>query len=382
MPYVYSRGVVLRARAFEALAYVGLKILGRMRRHKNASATDPLNILLVEPFQMGDVISLSVMLDPLKALWPDSTVTVLTQPKNEHVFKYDSRVSRTIVCPFPWSQKGRLHKVVDWLSMWRALSALRQAGGFDVGMDTRGEIRNQLLMVLCGCRRRIGYTNYMTSNMRIRGLFLTDNLGEAPLMHRYDINRWVVEKALGVTFPELAFPTFRADGIVPLRLYPGKKQIVVHPGGGWSFRLWSNERWVEVINTLGTNSTLGIVLIGGENERNVVSSISSCLRVPHEKRITSFEELVGLLKGTDLFVGLDSGPMNLAVTLGVRALALFGPGDHELWYPHGRRDIFLHARNSFPCNPCMQRKCVVPEASCMTQIKAQDVLEQVTAMLA
>lgn len=379
MPYIYPKRTIRLARSVEVLAFFLLRCIGWLRRSPKADGAKVRSILLVEPFQMGDVVSLSVMFDPLKALWPDAKITILAQQKNAHLFKYDSRVHRTVTCPFPWAQKDSFHGVAGWRALWRTLTSLQGEGGFDVGMDTRGEIRSQLLMALCRCRRRIGYTNYMASNLKIRGLLLTDNLGEISVMHRYDMNRWVIGRAFDVSLPPLTFPTFRADGIAPVPLKPGKRQVVIHPGGGWRFKQWPEDRWVDLISALAKNDTVAIVLIGGENERDGVSRISSRLDVSHEARITSFEDLVGLFKATSLFIGLDSGPMNLAVALGVRTLALFGPGDSDIWYPRGHGDECLHVRDPFPCNPCFQRDCVFPDASCMTKIQVTGVIEKAQA---
>lgn len=376
MGYTYSRRTIRWARCVEVLSFILLKGLGWLRRSPDAGGA-VRSILLVEPFQLGDVISLSVLLDPLKSLWPEARITVLTQPKNGELFKYDTRVHCTATSSFPWSQGGR----GSWLGMWKMLADLRRKGGFDVGIDTRGEIRSQLVMALCGCRRRVGYTNYMGCNMKIRGLLLTDNLHDVPLMHRYDINRWVVSRAWKVDLPALVFPTFKAGPINPIRVKPEAKQVVVHPGGGWCYKRWPEDRWVELIRALARREGVSVVLIGGPNEHDVVASISAQLQVPHTVKLTSFEELVGLLKGAELFIGLDSGPMNLAVTLGVRTLALFGPGNSDVWHPYGPAHFFFHPGRLFPCNSCLQKDCMFPDASCMTKIDSADVIKQALKMV-
>ena len=60
------------------------------------------NILIIEPFQMGDVISLSVMFEPLKKEFPESSIIILTKRNNEKFLNIDKRIS-VITTEFPWS---------------------------------------------------------------------------------------------------------------------------------------------------------------------------------------------------------------------------------------------------------------------------------------
>jgi ADP-heptose:LPS heptosyltransferase len=91
------------------------------------------------------------------------------------------------------------------------------------------------------------------------------------------------------------------------------------------------------------------------------------------------EELICLIMGADLLVCLDSGPMHLAQTLGVPVVALFGPGDFELWCPRGERDEVIFHR--LPCNPCLQERCVRSGDSCMTMITVEEVFTAVKKVL-
>ncbi len=377
----YSKRAVCSARFVEALACAVFKVLGWLPRAELPPKDQVRSVLLVEPFQMGDVLSLAVLFDPLLATWPNAKISVLSQEKNGALFLHDKRVCRTVTLPVPWARPSKRGSLREWWALWKTCMAVRGEGGFDVGIDTRGEIRSQLLMAMCGCRRRAGYTNYMGTNMRIRGLMLTDNAGDVPIMHRYDMNRWVVSRTFHVEMPPLIFPVFRPDAIPALVVEPDKKQIVVHPGAGWEFRRWSEKRWVETLDALGTRDDVCIVLVGSQEERGLVEGISRQMKVRHQMKITSLTDLIGLLKGSNLFIGLDSGPMNLAVVLGVRVLALFGPGNSDLWRPHASNNFFFHPGKSFPCNPCLQKECVFPEANCMTKIGSTEVIEQALKMV-
>jgi heptosyltransferase-2 len=100
--------------------------------------------------------------------------------------------------------------------------------------------------------------------------------------------------------------------------------IVLGLGASHPDREWPQEHWVEFVAKLRTYGT--IFFIGGNDytaraeyviaQSNVTLAINACN--------LSLVEAIALLHRADLFVGTDSGPMNLAVAVGTPAFALFG----------------------------------------------------------
>jgi len=118
-----------------------------------------------------------------------------------------------------------------------------------------------------------------------------------------------------------------------------------------------------------------VIVVGGEGERLMVESIQESF-IAHKNilfKITALEELINLISYCGLFIGLDSGPMNLAVCLGKKAIALFGPGDSEMWQPLSEGSTFVHKKELFSCSPCPQTHCQYPEKNCMASIEVDDV---------
>ncbi len=334
-------------------------------------------ILLIEPFQMGDVLSLTVMLDPLQAAFPRSDIWVLTKEKNKEVLAIDNRISGVLTTVFPWSNySGKLGAFSDWMLLAKFLYA--HHGEFDVGIDTRGDIRSQVILLLLGCRIRLGYTRYFHTNLRAWGLLLTHKAGENRSAHRYDWNREIL-RALTIDPGKPVLPPVLH---LPERLSKERAAfapvILVHIGGGWRFKRWSNAKWIALIREL---KTLGLTeVIAGSTEEPELKIVQSGLPEINCSVTRSYEDLVLKIQSADLFVCLDSGPMNLAVLLGKSVLALFGPGDSEMWRPYVNGQ-FIHKKEEFPCNPCAQRTCVFPDSSCMDKIEVSEVLAAAKKML-
>jgi lipopolysaccharide heptosyltransferase II len=100
--------------------------------------------------------------------------------------------------------------------------------------------------------------------------------------------------------------------------------IVLGLGASLPNREWPQEHWVAFVAKLRTYGT--IFFIGGGDytaraeqviaQGNVALAINACN--------LSLVEAIALLHRADLFVGTDSGPMNLAVAVATPAFALFG----------------------------------------------------------
>jgi ADP-heptose:LPS heptosyltransferase len=377
MPYVYPDLTVKAARLLELAAAAVLAAVPPAGARRSA----PRTIVLLEPFQMGDVISLAVMLDPLKARFSNARIVLWCHSKNQHLLQGDARVAHIVHAPFPWSSHaGKRGRLRDWLAVLRSVGEVRALRP-DVGIDCRGEIRSQILLRAAGCGRRIGFVNYFFSNMVIRGLLLTDNLGKGEPCHRYELNLRLLQPLLGHV-PRLKLPSLAMPLIAPRRIAgPGERQIVFQIGAGWRHRRWRAERWASLMDALGRHRDLHLVLVNGPGEEPLVREVLARTHVPVERVTTSFDELVAVIKAADLFICLDSGPMHIALALGVRTLALFGPGNTAIWHPLGEGDRFVAHGDAFPCHPCLQKACVVPHADCMSRIEAAEAIAAAFASL-
>jgi ADP-heptose:LPS heptosyltransferase len=375
MPYNYSATKIFYSKLIERVAFL---LLIPFKKHERKNSDNIKNILLVEPFQMGDVLSLTPLIEPLKNKYNNAKIVVLTKPSSGSILKFDSRISEVLTTDFPWSDYGV--KSNKFSRLWNSFSyifSLRKYS-FDIGIDTRGDIRSQIILILAGCKKRIGYTNYLHSNINLRGLLLTTKVQKNKWVHRYEWNLNVLS-SLGFSENELfpaKFPSFIPNKL-NLAKESGKKNIVLHIGGGWKYKRWDEENWIELIIHLSRIPDQNLFVIAGGGEKDILERIKKL--IPEKEniifKVTSFEELIELIYQCDKFVGLDSGPMNLAVCLNKPVVALFGPGDSTMWYPLNSESKFIHRKEKFPCNPCMQTECFYSEKNCMTSIEVDEVVE-------
>lgn len=379
MPRIYSHSKVASSILLEVLAFTCLWPLLIIQRPKNDAVR---NILLIEPFQMGDVLSLTPLISPLLKKFPGGKVFVFSKPGSGQVLQSDPRISQVFMADIPWADHGA--KSLSWRRTWSVIRTVWALRGqrLDVGIDTRGDIRSQILLVLAGCRIRVGYTNYLNSNIDQLGLLLNKREKRGSCVHRFEWNVQLL-KQLEIPVHELLpiqFPSFFPDTSPHS---PNPAYLVLHIGGGWLYRRWSQEKWSELVNELVRLTDYELMVIGGAGERELVTDIQ--IRVTSNQRVrfcvTSLQELVQLIRSCDLFVGLDSGPMNLATCLNKKVVALFGPGEFNMWRPLTEGSRVVRRVERFPCSPCLQIMCLYPHHNCMAEIQVEDVMNAIVQTL-
>jgi ADP-heptose:LPS heptosyltransferase len=321
-------------------------------------------ILIFEPFRLGDAALLHGMFGPLRDRFPRAEIHLLLDPCAAALYAGHADVACIHACPFPWVNSPGAR--AGWGEAFRFLRGLRGLR-FDLGIDPRGDVRSQAALALAGCAARAGFTNYLASNVRIRGTLLTRNAGDLPLMHRVALHDAVL--ALLGCRP--------ADAPVRIqrRAADGRVRVVISTGAGWTFRLWPEDRWAEVLRWLADRPGVEIRLIGTAEELPRLNRIRTAAGVDVAACVTDLPALLGELESADLVVCPDSAVMHLASEwFGLPVLALFGPGVVPLYRPRSSGSVVFDAQRDYPCAPCTQQRCVRPRDPCMSAMRASRVL--------
>ncbi len=124
---------------------------------------------------------------------------------------------------------------------------------------------------------------------------------------------------------------------------PTGRRVAVHVGAGWLDKCWPADRWLDLMWRMHRERQCTPVLLGTiiERDRNW-GGILRRMEFPWVDGCgLSFQESAALLRGCDLFVGADSGPMHLASALGVPSVALFGPTCSAESYPLDGRNAVI-----------------------------------------
>lgn len=340
---------------------------------------DRVKILLLEPFCLGDASLLSVCLGPLKRHFPKGEIHLHIRHEYAEIFSRDPRVEAIQSFNWPWTKSNNKYNLFDY--PYRSIVAFirrLRAEHYDVGIDTRGEIRNQIIMVLAGCKRRVGFTNYLCSNATIGGWLLTDSLGRIPFKHRADVNLDLC-RVLGVPDKVIESPClwWPPDNTVSKR----KKRILVHPGTSWARAQWPCENWGAIISRLHNRGDCEICVAGSEEDRAQMDGIHRLSGDAATFVVSSLSELCTAICYSDVVVCLDSGPMHLASVLNRPVLALFGPGALQQYAPFSEGSRVVQHQASFPCAPCSKTMCLYDDGNCIESISVDEVWSSLVDMI-
>lgn len=340
-----------------------------------------MRILLIEPFQMGDVAALSAMFEPLRKRFPDARLFVLGKKGPVQIATLFEEVDEVLTGSFPWSVKNG--EKGSWILWFKQMLALRQYG-FDLGIDVRGDVRSHLSLILAGCQKILSHKRYIYSDIFNHGLLCDYEVKDCSFHHVFDRNRFLLT-GLGISEKELfpiRFPLFsvKQSGQTPT---PARPYVVFHIGSSWEFKMWPFSYWAELIRLYSARYDMPLLVIAGPGEEALVDKIREALHpdpMP-EVRFPTLEELVLFIQHCHLLIGCDSGPMGIANCLDTPRIALFGPGLPEVWKPYSRTSVFLQNIEGYDCYPCILKECVNPHSPCISKVSVQHVFSVANSFL-
>lgn len=179
-------------------------------------------------------------------------------------------------------------------------------------------------------------------------------------------------------------------------LYPSREEIdlakqriaefgltrfaVIHPSARRILRQWPAERFADIAKFLYSEFQITPLIIGTESEKAVLNQIKD---ICHESEIwisnDSLLTLYSVMQQSLVFIGNESGPLQLADLANIPCIGLFGPGVKDVFYPQNQSAVVLH--HVLECNPCDQIHCTNASKPCIELIEVETVKAELKKML-
>lgn len=358
-------------------------------RAKQSPPHGEARLLLIRPDHLGDVLFATPALRALRTALPDAHISCIVGPWAAPVLARNPHVNEVLTCPFPgFARRPKRHFLEPYLILWSEAQKL-QSKSFDAALVMRFDHWwGGMLACWAGIPRRIGYdlpavTPFLTrpapyspgghevrQNMRLVSAFVGQHLGEpGPLEFRPQ--------------PE-AFQA--AEGL--LREAKTTQDVLcIHPGAGAAVKLWRPEAFAQVADELAHKYALRVVITGSSEERPLADTIARYMSSPPLILAgqTGLDELAVVLSRSRLVIGVDSGPLHLAVSLGTPTIHLFGPTDPRLFGPWGDPKKHIAVATTMDCAPCNRLDYLPHELAdhpCVRSIPTSTVLEAAETLLA
>lgn len=383
-----------------------------------------MNILIVKLSAIGDVVHCLPLAAKLKEIFPGCRLSWLVEPAAADLIRHNDCVDEVI----EFSKKRWLDGIKDPTRIISTLGAIKKyvsllrSRRFDLAIDAQGLLKSGLLTWASGAPVRIGlstaregaslfYTDKLSSdgyrdnkmhvvdwNLAL-GKLAAEKFGKAwetspvrfPLPQPDSDNLTRVGALLGgagggSTAPDLMMGDSGAKapssrGEAPL--------IVVIPGTTWSTKIWPQESWITLCRDLLDRYKAHLVIVGGpkeaEDNARLLQSIYSMSggnigegttgRVSDLTGKTGLIDLIALFGMADAVIGLDTGPMHLAVAV-QRPLvaAIHGASPWHRNGPYGELGKAIHL--DLDCQPCFDKHCRLKTIACLKDLSAGKVFQE------
>ena len=327
---------------------------------------DVLNFCVVETFALGDLVYLTAFLYGLRAAAPRARIRVVTGLAGTAFAFPEDLAVEVFAADWPWVK-------VDWWrrpirsmrAILRARRSLAPMSGSWVGLDPRGDIRHKYLL------RRLKVRDVVKDTSRLRSLGRL--LGQS--------NRHVLEdrqeyldatcRKLGIERPTvLRWPWATGTGVPEEE----SRRVILAPEAGAALREWPQERWILLSRELRSQGWRTELVVHNLTwERFDISS-------DFDRVIAgSVRDLSHHMQGAAFVIAVDSFVGHYAAAHGIPVLSLFGPTLVERWKPWGHSHAVVQ-HDGYACRPCLQVRCVQPEASCMSSIAVSEVVDLLKLM--
>ena len=133
--------------------------------------------------------------------------------------------------------------------------------------------------------------------------------------------------------------------------------VTVNPFSLWSYKEWGPGKWVRIIDWLGEEFGMVVVVVGSSAERERAADLTGACsgRVCNLAGKTTIAELAGVLHLSRLHIGVDSAAPHIAAAVGTPTVTLYGPSDWRYWAPPGKRNRVVVP--DMECVPCHRKGC-------------------------
>jgi heptosyltransferase III len=181
-------------------------------------------------------------------------------------------------------------------------------------------------------------------------------------------------------------PAEHAHAIEVLRPIADRPLIAVSVGTKRQSNDWGRENWRALLAKLAAIYPGDALAVCGSLEESETSEYAADgWRQAFSTSVAPVINLCGLLTPREsaavfsharIFIGHDSGPMHLAVSVQTPCVAIFSARNKpRVWFPYGSQHRVIYHQTD--CWGCKLETCIVERKKCMTSIGVDEVLAQV-----
>jgi heptosyltransferase I len=301
---------------------------------------------------LGDVVQALPVLRMLKRRYPASEVYWWLSTELRPLHDEDPDLAGLFLFP-----RQRWASPLRWHELWSSVRQMR-AKGFDWIIDLQSLARSGFVAWLAAGKLTVGLDDAREGARAFYDIFVPR---PTPLTHAVDWYLGVLPWLDAPVLWDFEWLPQRPAAAAALRSrWPEmpRRWIVLQPGARWSNKRWPVEHYAALVQRLAVElPDVHYVILGSPADRPLGEAIAGanpqrCLDLTGQSTLT---EMVEWIRGCQVMVTNDTGPMHVAAALGKPVVALFGPTNPCRTGPYRQAAHVL--RLDLPCAPCMKSSC-------------------------
>jgi ADP-heptose:LPS heptosyltransferase len=325
-------------------------------------------VLLLNATGLGDLMFATPAIRALKSAYPEWQLELLVHARFASLVEYNPHLTQL------WQYRGRT-------GLFKLMSRL-QARNFDLAVILHGnDPEATLLAQASGSPFIIG-----SSRSPLALAYAARVPPSSPWQHaierRLDFVRLLGAEAADPSMELFLPPAAEAEAEAVLQRQFGSQAsrlMALHPTGSGAYKWWPGENFAALGTYLYERHRAPLLIISGGQDRPAAEALAG--QLPGPTLVTGgrypLPTVAGLLKRARLLVANDSGPLHLALALGVPAVALIG-ADHPARIGPYRVDwgTYLYRKDAV-CREerCLNKKC--PDNRCLQAIEPAEVIRTI-----
>lgn len=312
------------------------------------------NILAINFGGIGDEIFFLPTLISLKKEYPDAKITLALEPRSKGIKDLSSVIDE--ILQINVKEGNKYFEMLKLLFFaWR--------GKYDIVISSGANKLISLLLFATGIKQRYGYNTGAVSKFLLTDAVELNKQQYACKMY-HDLVRSITN--YNTELPEIDIE--RAEKISDsVLIHPGVSKMSVKKG---CIKTIPAKTWAKTIDILAAQGKK-VLLAGGPDDDECIKEILENVETDKFENLygttKNLKDLANLISSAEIFLCSDSAPLHIAVALGTKTFAIFGPTDDSTLIPKSNLITPIKANDKCPLKPCLWNKRLTTcnELSCL-----------------
>lgn len=337
-----------------------------------------MNILIVGPSWVGDMVMAQTLFVCLKQRHPDCQIDVLAPEWSRPILERMPEVRQALSFPVG-------HGVLDMATRRSIAHSLR--GQYQQAILLPNSLKSALVPFFAGIPKRTGWRGEMRFGL-LNDMRKLDKQRYPLMIERFMALAYEPGVELPKPYPKPSLRIVeqtRDAALARFGLALDRPVLALCPGAEFGeSKRWPAEHFARVAEKK-VREGWQVWLFGSKNDHDVGEEIIQQL-IPglREEAVnlageTSLAEAIDLLSCADAVVSNDSGLMHVAAALGRPLISVYGSTSPAFTPPLSEQVEVV--RLGLDCSPCFERTCRFGHNNCMRELEPRLVIEALDRLL-